>query len=384
MSLDNLFARHLNGISKIRRGIVKFRRARPPSRNGSSGRGVMTCIMTSGAPGVACAAVRVLFRAYAMRGSPGAVPLLRQTPPPQREAGGRIVCCVTSGEARYVIRTAVKLSGAQELSTTPTGLLSALRQAQPVTALIHDLAPWDISCVRQFERIRREYPDLPILFYAPARPGVAELLVRCARLSWLRAELQQSFCVQETHRVRDVLRSLREEEPRARLFRMIQTVAPGAPQRAWSFTQLALKNLRRCPPADRLTVVRLADRLGVSERTLERSWSRSVLPPPKEFLEWLTLLLVSLMAVSSGATVSRVARGLGIDSQRLYRLRLRLLPSHLRSVPTNFDTVFLAFAERCRTHAPTYARGSEHLAPSSSGTQKSGRRTRARYARNSA
>jgi len=182
-----------------------------------------------------------------MYGRRGAVPLRPATPSPRYEVGNRVAYCVASGEARSVIAGALKLAGAEPLATTLLQLFSTLCNTRSCAALIHDLSPWDLSSVAQLERIRSEYPGLPILLYAPARAGVADLLLQCARVPCVRAELQQSAGAQETQRMRLVLRSLLDERPATRLLRMLETAIPGAPRRAWSFAQLALSAVRRGP-----------------------------------------------------------------------------------------------------------------------------------------
>jgi hypothetical protein len=200
--------------------------------------------------------------------------------------------------------------------------------------------------------VRREYPDLPILVYAPARVGVADLLVRCGTLTGLRAELQQRVAAEEIDRLHRLLVTLLAERPRARVLQMLRAMAPAAPPRAWTFAELALIRLseRRGPAG--LRVGPLARELGASERTLERAWHHTALPPPKELLDWLALLLAAVSAESAGTTVARAARALRIHSQHLYRLRCRLLPGHTptRSLHPNqeCDLVLLALAERCR------------------------------------
>jgi len=275
-------------------------------------------------------------------------------------ASERVACCVSFGEARHTVAAALKRSMVEAVTAPPPEVLMTLRHRGPWTALIHDLNPWDLTGVAQVEAVRQEHPDLPILLYAPGRVGVVNLLLRCARLPGVRAELQQPLGPQETERLRQVLRALLDERPRARILRMLQTVAPNAPARAWTFTELALQRLGKDLGPGPLTVQLLARNLGVSQRTLERSWHGSVLPPPKELLEWLALLLAAINAASAGTTVARAARALGIDSQRLYRLRRRLLPPPLRVVfpprHEEFEAAFLAFVERCRGSQPLGAR----------------------------
>ena len=271
---------------------------------------------------------------------------LQSAPWQQATRRERVAFCVTSGEARSVVLTALRSAGIEPVPALPLQLYSTLSRPHAIDALIHDLHPWDLSIVGQLEAIRTRYPDLPILIYAPVRPGIADLLVRCAHLPSLHAELQQSADGQQSQRVRRLLRLLIDEVPSTRLLRILETAVPNAPPRAWSFTRMALQHVCRGARSERPTVRGLANKLGVSERTLERSWPRSVLPAPKEMLAWLILLLVTLTATASRTSAARVAHGLGLDSQHLYRIRRKLLPVGMRT--SDFEAVLLAFYERCR------------------------------------
>ena len=274
---------------------------------------------------------------------------LQSAPWPQATRRERVAFCVTSGEARSAVLTALRSAGIEPVTAMPLQLYSTLSRSHSIDALIHDLHPWDFSSVGQMEAIRTRYPDLPILIYAPVRPGIADLLVRCAHLPCLHAELQLSADGHQPQRLRRLLRLLIDEVPSARLLRILETAVPNAPPRAWSFTSMALQDVHCGSRSERPTVRGLANRLGVSERTLERSWPRSVFPAPKEMLAWLVLLLVTFTAAASGASAARVAHSLGLDSQRLYRIRHRLLPTGMRT--SDFEAVLLAFCERCRAQA---------------------------------
>lgn len=200
----------------------------------------------------------------------------------------------------------------------------------------------------QIERIRRQNPVLPILVYAPNRAGIAEILLSCSRFPGVRAELQQTWCPTEADRLRQLISSVIKDGPRVRLLRMIRSVDGDAPARAYMFIEMALRSIGQQTTTKHLTVANLAAELGVSERTLERSWHTNALPPPKELLEWLALLLAGLLSAQCGIPVARAARKLGMDTQQLYRLRRRLLPPAVRLVRDSFENVFLAFVERCR------------------------------------
>lgn len=260
-------------------------------------------------------------------------------------ARDRVAYCLSSSEARRLVETALRIAGFDAIALDAGDIAQSLHQLRGCSGLIHDLYPWDVTGTVQIERLRQRFPDLLILLYAPARAGIAELLLFCARLSGVRVELQQAFTPGEVERLRNLVVSMMGEGPRLRLCRMIQAVTPDVPASAWRFTELALRSMGR----GRLTVGKLATGLGVSQRTLERTWRDAPLPAPKELLEWLSLLLAGLLSAQSGISVASAARALGIDTQQLYRFRKRLLPRVLRSSREEFDTILLAFAGRCRS-----------------------------------
>lgn len=264
----------------------------------------------------------------------------------------RVACCLASSEARHVAAAVVRRCGNEAVAIPPLEALRGLRHSGPWAALIHDLSPWDGEGVVQVLTVRREHPDLPILVYAPALVGVADFLVRCGALMGLRAEFQQRFTAEEIDRLHLLLVGLLAERPRARVMQMLRAVAPAAPPRTWAFAERALVHLGEERGPATLRVWSLARELGTSQRTLERAWRDTALPPPKEFLDWLALLLATVSAAAAGTTVAKAAQDLRIHSRHLYRLRRRLVPGHI-PIPSlhpeqECDLVFLALIERCR------------------------------------
>jgi len=264
----------------------------------------------------------------------------------------RVACCVASGEARDIAIAAARRCASDAVVMTPDELLSVLRHGGPWAALIYDLGPRNGSGVTYAAGVRREHPELPILLYAPASAGVADSLLRCGALTGVRAELQGRVPAEGVERLHTLLTGLLAERPRARVLQMLRAVAPAAPPRAWAFAEQALTRLseRRGPTTCRVSS--LARDLGASQRTLEREWHATALPPPKEFLDWVALLLAVVTAASTRTTVAQAAHHLRIHSRHLYRLRRRLVPGQTR-IPSllpeqECDGLLLALIERCR------------------------------------
>jgi len=279
----------------------------------------------------------------------------------------RIACCVGSRSVQQTVVTTLRRCNYEAIEISASSLFSAL-QREHACALLDDLYPWDETGVARIQLVRREYPDLPILLYPPARPGIAELLTACTRIPGVHAELQQLPGTRDPDRLRFMMKKVLEEGPRIRLLRMLRTIIQNAPSRMWAFSELALSSIGHQQTTHCLTVSKLAFQLGFSPRTLERSWCNEAIPGPKEMLEWLALLLAALLAAQSGVTVARAARTLGMDSQQLYRIRQRLLPTKCDAARASFDAIFLAFADRCNrttkltvTNSSTSKRPYHHL-----------------------
>lgn len=102
----------------------------------------------------------------------------------------------------------------------------------------------------------------------------------------------------------------------------------------------------------------LARTLQISPRTLSRWCRRAALPPPKQLLGWMRVLLAAELLDDSGRTVSEVAAACGYaaDSSLRHALRgfLGMSPSELRdrgafSTAANAFVSALAEARRAST-----------------------------------
>jgi len=274
---------------------------------------------------------------------------------PLQAVTDRIAHCISSSETRRLVETALRMGRLEPVAVELAESSFSLRGLSHCSGIVYDLYPWDITATLHLEGLRHRFPDLLILLYAPARAGIARLLSLCAHTSGVHAELQQGCSTREAERLRELVTGMLDDGPRLRLLRMIQAALPPMRDTVWRFTELALRLMGR----SRLTVGGLASGLGISERTLERSWCETSVPAPKELLEWITLLFVGLLSAQSGFSVASAARGLGIDTQALYRLRHRLLSTDLRQGRDDFEVVFLAFADRCRVRTRPTARISD-------------------------
>ncbi len=262
----------------------------------------------------------------------------------------RVGCSVADGNARGLVHRALTLEGA-ELVELPSPLQRThVRHLQRCAALIYDLAPWDDDAVEVVRYARRQHPPLPILLYAPHKPGAAQLVLECGAITGVSAHSQFKNSG-ELSRLRRETRNLLDRVSEQVLAQLVDLLIPGAPGEMRMFSRRLLMNLHVQQRRDWLTVGRVARQLRFSARTLERISAGARLPHPKEWLDWLVLLYVSFEAGCSGRWLATIARRIGLEPRHIYRLRRRLLPSEARAEAANtaqaFDLVFLAFATAC-------------------------------------
>lgn len=263
-----------------------------------------------------------------------------------------VACCIRHpGPRQHVLTAIVREEAVPRIVPSSAALLAQLGSPNVPSVLVYDLAPWDETAIAILKDLRRRLPALPVLLYVPSLPGVASLLVACGTLGGVEAELQRDE-PQDVLRVRAKLRKLIASTPGYQVVQMFRGLAPTMPRHAVSYVRWVVGRLSEESDCSALTVAAAARDLALSERTLERAVRRSRWPPPKELLDWIILLFVYLTAATGGRGAGSVCRSLGLDAQRLYRIRGRLLPKTtrvaLRSPAGHIELVLLEFASRCR------------------------------------
>jgi hypothetical protein len=226
---------------------------------------------------------------------------------------------------------------------------------QRCAALIHDMEPYDETALITICRVRERYPTLPVLLYLPDRPDISSLVHAASELRCVSAVAQSDrFGVL---RLTEFLGNQLWSLPSEHLAQLVRLLFVRLPSRVEAFIDLAIKRLGRNAARDVVTVKGLSRELGLSLRALERECSGSSLPRPKELLDWLTLLFIMYAAGRNQVSSAISARVAGVDAQRLYRLRHRLLRGCISSsrhwVDQEFSVCLLAFIERCGHHSPS-------------------------------
>ncbi|UCG85221.1 MAG: hypothetical protein JSW71_14940 [Gemmatimonadota bacterium] len=216
--------------------------------------------------------------------------------------------------------------------------------------LIYDLAPWNKSVVPLLGMLRQKHPDLPILLYAPSRPEVSQALLqlRHSDVTGLHVEYQDR-AGRSLMALRDHVRWLLAAVHAAKVTHLLQLLLPNMPGRAKGYVQRILDRIADSSASRQLSVSSVLAGSNLPLRTLQYSLGAAGLPPPKILLDWVTLLFATLSADVSRRTTMEVARDFGFDTQRINRLRRRLLHNAVGRISPaqEFDMTFLAFAEAC-------------------------------------
>jgi hypothetical protein len=245
-----------------------------------------------------------------------------------------------------------------DVANLTTADLQAGRTPPGLDGLVYDLAPWDERAMAVLEAVAALDPPPPLLMYPPTRlPSVGPLLVRAGAM--IDAATAQ-FQGREAHGLEPLRRQLRalfQQVPRLQLRAVVRRCLDTPPPVIADYTEAVIGLLFQQDTAVDISVRGAARRLRTTTRHIERSCKAATLPTPKEILDWILLIHVAYLARRRHVAIWRVARRVGINTNRLYRIRRRLLRNGgTRSVDSpkaGFQDIVQAFTERCRVaHFP--------------------------------
>jgi AraC-like DNA-binding protein len=260
-----------------------------------------------------------------------------------------VACCVQSHTPRDLVSTTVRSLGARPIPLTWVHL-SDLKAHPSWLALIYDLRPWDTRAVALLKRCGSFAPASPVLLYVPPLPGAGALLASCAREArvTIKLQFQDQF---ESERLAASVGHVLAQIPGKRLAFLLRAALPQMPERVCCSINSALDAVAH---DQRPTVLQLATATGIGVRTLEREFAAAGLSRPKEFLNWLTLLYITLVSERGHQSCASVARVVGLCPSDFYRLRRRLLGTDihplLKSPPytSELELALMAFLQRHR------------------------------------
>ena len=267
-----------------------------------------------------------------------------------------VACTVSAGKARSLVDAALRAEDADIVELPPAQLATEHPALDRCAALLYDLEPASDASVELVEALRARHPCLPVLLYPPLRDGIFPLLLAAGRVPGVSAKAQGGGS-HEGARLQAFIRQALADAPANRLASIVSLLLEDAPPRLLAFAHAALLRICHRRQASERTVAVVAADLGFTLRTLQRDIASPSLPSPKELLDWLTLLFMSLVAEWSGVSMRNVATAFRVDPNTLYRMRRRLMPGTPPpgQSPQEFDLALLAFARRCgvphrRTH----------------------------------
>lgn len=231
-------------------------------------------------------------------------------------------CCVAVGWADRAVTSALR---DQQVRPVRMGVEELLSGSSPVrmSGLVYDFAPWTAEAQRRFRKLVATVPELPILLYLPPT-GSAFAALGCLPPAE-RVRLQVQGRDSESLRcLTDEVRWLLNARPRLQVLASLDFVIDSMESTAFLFAHQVLAMLGA---GQRPRVHIVANTLGVSERTVARRLAQNGLPPPKRFLDWLTMFQVVAVAATADISIRRAGRRAGLSSNDLYRIRCRLLGS---------------------------------------------------------
>ena len=285
-----------------------------------------------------------------------------QVPRPPPEGAGPLLSGSSTRFSRPAVAISVADPGAmvhahsavEALGGRPRHLspvqLEQLLEGPEYAGLIYDLAPWNASVVPLLGMLRQKHPALPILLYAPSRPEVSRVLLqlRHSDVKGLRVE-HQAQAGRSPKALQDHVQWLLAAVYSTKVMHLMQLLLPDMPARARAYVQCILDRIVGAGVSQQLSVGSVLAGSTIPLRTLQHALGSAGLPPPKALLDWVTLLFATLSADASHRTTMAVARDFGFDTQRINRLRHRLLREAVADISPaqEFDMTFLAFAEAC-------------------------------------
>lgn len=216
------------------------------------------------------------------------------------------------------------------------------RQTRPA-ALIYDLHPVGEPTLRRFLSLKRRVQYLPAILYPSPAPGVATLLGVRARMPFVLTELQSG--AGDAARLQRGLRFLIANAPFQRFWMFVRRPLSLSTADTQRFARELVRRLRSGASSRDTAVDAVARAVGTTSRTLERHSVGSPLGP-RELRDWMMLLLAEYLRGDN--SLAKSGKGLGIDPQRLYRIKQRLIRDH-EGDASGFAHILAAFDRRCRT-----------------------------------
>jgi hypothetical protein len=266
-----------------------------------------------------------------------------------------VVCCVHELHASKRVARALKAERLAPVQLEWKDLAVKRKRSHTWAAMVYDLEPRDGRTADVIQQFRENTPAGPILLYTSPAHDIGPFLERHILYDLVLVSLQCSTGVCETGRLREDLRRLVAEIPRHRLIKMMSMAFPAMPQCMMECARETIQWLCTPKSLPQMTTQAIAHKMGVTPRTLERSVSNPQFPKPKELINWVTLLYVTLIARCENVSPGLAGHRMGLSGNALCRIRKRLLSDDEsvlwkcdgKDPAAKFPLVFQAFVKRC-------------------------------------
>lgn len=267
-----------------------------------------------------------------------------------RRIRNTVFCIVREAEAVDILKDAVRAAQARFVECRRDDFLRRSAAIGGAQALIYDLSPWSVVAERFLEDVRENRPHVPILIYAPTRPAIGELIRKAIEAGVTKVELR---CKDgdESERIGKAVVAVIAAFSSKLLIPIVNEVTGPVHERVEGFVEEAVIRALTPTVGSHLRPKDVAAARGTGLRTLERDLVKAGLPAPQEFLDWIRLLSICFVSHWNGVAAGRVARGIGLTPNALYRLRQRRLSDSSTGGSKRkdeFKAVLTHFARRCQ------------------------------------
>lgn len=268
---------------------------------------------------------------------PAVLTLLRD-----RDAVARITEALRPG-----VPGAPPAAGASIRSVARVADLREALLARPYALVVVEARDADgVSTEETVRALLVRHPDLAVLGYTAARPGMSSDVLALARAG------VHELVVAGIDDVASVLRTaLARAARRSSAERILRELAAFVPPDALPLLRYCLEHAATAP-----TVPELARALGVSRQTLAARLRAAALPSPRELAVWCRLLLAAELLAGAGRSVEEASLTLDFPSSNAFRNVLRRYagvgPSEVRGAGSGVVlTAFRAAVATAQAHA---------------------------------
>jgi len=249
-----------------------------------------------------------------------------------RQALAQIAVCLdpTATRAAQHVRTALALEGCGAVDISPAELPRRVPEVGNCLILVYDASPSEENVSPTIRELWLRFPDLPLLLYVPPLPYIGRVLTATRDVPTVVIELQTQ-ALSEPERLRARIRELLGRTANTNFRRILGDVLSKMPDSLRLLIEQQVHSLEVGRPGQP-SVGLLASQTGLTLRRIEQVSRSANLPAPRDLLDSVTLLWIAFGARRRGISTARFAKEVGISTERLYRMRRRLIQPSSRNV----------------------------------------------------